>query len=406
MVAPSATLTNDNHTINDIQNPYAGTDAPRFTGFDHVTFTVTNAKQAASYYTTRFGFKHIAYRGLETGSRDIVSHVVKQGRICFVFQSALQPVESEMTKEIARRGDAVKDVAFTVTDVRRVYDYAVARGARPISKPTEHKDEFGTVLMATVSTYGDVVHTFVDRSNYTGTFLPGFKDSKEAINHDDPLETTLPATVLDYIDHIVGNQPDNEMTSACDWYEKCLGFHRFWSVDDSQIHSEYSSLRSIVMSDPSDVVKMPINEPAEGRKKSQIQEFVDFYGGPGVQHMALNTRDIIKAVSNLRARGCEFLSINNTYYDSLRARLAHHNKISSRPIKEDIDILQKLNILVDYDEQGYLLQIFTKPVEDRPTLFLEIIQREGHEGFGAGNFKSLFESLEREQELRGNLTDM
>lgn len=214
-----------------------------------------------------------------------------------------------------------------------------------------------------------------------------------------------PAVGINFIDHVVGNQPDNQMTTACEWYENCLDFHRFWSVDDSQIHTEYSSLRSIVMASPNELVKMPINEPADGKKKSQIQEFVDFYGGAGVQHIALNTTDIITAVSNLRERGAAFLNIPQTYYDNLRLLLADHNKTAQRPIKEDIDILQALNILVDYDDNGYLLQIFTKPVEDRPTVFLEVIQRNHHEGFGAGNFKSLFESLEREQELRGNLTD-
>ncbi|RUS16643.1 4-hydroxyphenylpyruvate dioxygenase [Endogone sp. FLAS-F59071] len=380
--------------------------SPVYTGFDHLTFTVSNAKQAASYYAIRFGFRHIAYRGLETGSRDVVSHVVQQDRCIFVFQSPLQPnLRQDMAQEVARRGDAVKDVAFTVSDAETIYKATVARGAKSIHPPHEEHDEHGSVILATVATYGDVHHTFVERRNYKGVFLPGFVDHKTALRWEDPLESKLPAIGINYIDHVVGNQPDHQMTAACEWYENCLDFHRFWSVDDSQIHTEYSSLRSIVMASPNDLVKMPINEPADGKKKSQIQEFVDFYGGAGVQHIALNTTDIITAVSNLRERGADFLTIPQTYYDNLRLRLTHHNKTAQRPIKEDIDVLQALNILVDYDDNGYLLQIFTKPVEDRPTVFLEVIQRNHHEGFGAGNFKSLFESLEREQELRGNLTD-
>ncbi|KAH8550256.1 4-hydroxyphenylpyruvate dioxygenase [Umbelopsis sp. PMI_123] len=380
--------------------------ASRFTGYDHIKFTVTNAKQAASYYCIRFGFKHVAYKGLETGSRDVAAHVIKQNNTVFVFESPIQPdARQDITADIARRGDGVKDVAFTVTDVHTVYEKAVARGAKSISAPHEEKDKDGSVILATIATYGDVNHTFVQRNNYKGIFLPGYEDSKLALRHQDPLEELLPTVGIQFVDHIVGNQPDLKMNEACEFYENCLEFHRFWSVDDSQIHTEYSSLRSIVMSDPSDKVKMPINEPAKGRKKSQIQEFVDFYGGAGVQHIALNTSDIITAITNLRARGCDFLSIPDSYYDTLRTRLSERDKTAKIPVTEDLDILQKLNILVDYDENGYLLQIFSRPVEDRPTLFIEIIQRKNHQGFGAGNFKSLFECLEKEQDLRGNLTD-
>ena len=250
--------------------------------------------------------------------------------------------------------------------------------------------------MASIATYGDTIHTFVQRNNYRGIFLPNYVP----VTEKDPLTSLLPPAKLNFIDHCVGNQPDLQMVSACELYEKQLGFHRFWSVDDEQIHTEYSALRSIVMADWDERVKMPINEPANGKKKSQIQEFVEYYGGAGVQHIALNTNDIIGAVQNLRDRGLEFLTIPSTYYTLLRDRLAAQSSIQ---VRESIDELEKLHILVDYDENGYLLQIFTKPVEDRPTLFLEVIQRYNHQGFGAGNFKSLFESIEMEQEKRGNL---
>ncbi|KAJ3216938.1 hypothetical protein HDU67_008757 [Dinochytrium kinnereticum] len=355
---------------------------------------VGNAKQAASFYTTRFGFQPLGYKGLETGSRDVVSHAVKQNDITFVFQSPLNPGNKAFDEFASRHGDGVKDVAFTVDDARGIYKKAVERGAKSIREPFELSDEHGTVVMSTVATYGDVEHTFVERKNYKGTFLPGFTASK-----DDPILSLLPVVNLQRIDHCVGNQPDNEMVSACDFYERTLDFHRFWSVDDSQMHTEYSALRSIVMADYDEVVKMPINEPAPGKKKSQIQEYVEYNAGAGVQHIALRCDDIIEAVSQLRNRGVDFLSIPDTYYENLRIRLA----ASPVQVKEDMDTLQKLKILIDFDENGYLLQIFTKPLEDRPTLFIEIIQRRNHSGFGAGNFKALFESIEMEQALRGNL---
>jgi 4-hydroxyphenylpyruvate dioxygenase len=251
------------------------------------------------------------------------------------------------------------------------------------------------VIVATVKTYGDTVHTFVQRGDYKGAFLPGYR----AADTPDPMADFTPPIGLDFIDHVVGNMPDGGMLPVVEWYEKVLQFHRFWSVDDSQIHTEYSSLRSVVMADFSEKIKMPINEPASGKRKSQIQEYVDYYSGPGVQHLALNTRDIVSAITHLRARGVDFLRVPDSYYDSLRARLA----ASSITVAEDLDVLKSLNILVDFDDKGYLLQLFTKPLMDRPTVFLEIIQREGNSGFGAGNFKSLFESIEREQAARGNL---
>ncbi|CAG8570904.1 24643_t:CDS:2 [Racocetra persica] len=370
-------------------------DSANYFGFDHVKFWVGNAKQAASFYCTRLGFKHIGYQGLETGHRDVVSHAVRQGTITFVFQSPLNPNDKLMSDHQSTHGDGVKDVAFTVDDARGLWNSAIQRGGKPIKEPWEERDENGVVVMATVGTYGDTVHTFVERTNYHGVFLPNFKPT----TLEDPLEVTLKPTHLLYLDHVVGNQPDLEMEKICEMYEKVFNFHRFWSVDDKQIHTEYSSLRSIVMADYDERIKMPVNEPAIGRKKSQIQEFVEYYGGAGVQHIALRTNDIITSVSNLKSRGLEFLTIPATYYDDLRSRLSTSNV----KILEDIDLLQKLDILIDYDEEGYLLQIFTKPLQDRPTLFIEVIQRRNHQGFGAGNFKALFEAIERDQDARGNL---
>ncbi|ORZ09737.1 Glyoxalase/Bleomycin resistance protein/Dihydroxybiphenyl dioxygenase [Lobosporangium transversale] len=371
-----------------------GVQAGNYDGFDHIVFWVGNAKQAASFYTTRFGFKGIAYRGLETGHRDVCSHVVKQDDIVFVFQSPLNPNNKVFSDHLALHGDGVKDVAFTVDDVHAIYNRAIEKGAKSIRAPFEEKDEHGSVWMATIATYGDTEHTFVQRNGYNGIFLPGYVKPR---THD-PLEDILPVIGLNYIDHCVGSQPDGEMLKVCEMYEQQLGFRRFWSIDDTQACTEYSALRSIVMTDVTEKIKMPINEPAEGKKKSQITEFCEYYGGAGVLHIALNTNDIIQAVSNLRARGMEFLSVPPTYYENLRLRLQH----SSTKIAENLGAIQKLNILVDYDESGYLLQIFTKPLSDRPTVYIEVIQRRGHEGFGAGNFKALFEAVEREQAIRGN----
>jgi 4-hydroxyphenylpyruvate dioxygenase len=371
----------------------------KYEGFDHVEFFVGNAMQAAAWYVARFGFKPYAYRGLETGSRDICTHVIKQAGVLFAFTSSLNPTgkaTEQIGIELQRHGDAAKIVSFRVNDCRSIYQKAVERGAQSVQEPTELKDEHGSIVVASVKTYGDVVHSFVQRNNYAGHFMPGFVASDE----NDPLTKMTPDVGLLLIDHIVGNQPDTQMVPVVEWYEKMLGFHRFWSVDDKMIHTDYSSLRSIVVTDADEVIKMPINEPAPGKRKSQIQEFVDYYGGGGVQHIAISTKDIIHSVSQLRARGVKFLTVPKTYYTSLREKLQH----SPVKVKEDLDKLEQLSILVDYDDKGYLLQIFTKPVEDRPTLFYEIIQRNNHQGFGAGNFKSLFEAIERDQDARGNLT--
>ncbi|XP_076106781.1 4-hydroxyphenylpyruvate dioxygenase-like [Mytilus galloprovincialis] len=371
-------------------------ESGRFLNFAHVTFWVGNAKQAASYYCTRMGFEPFAYKGLETGSREIAAHVVKQNKIVFAFQSMLNPdVPKEFGAHLVKHGDGVKDVAFEVEDLQAIFKRAVGRGATVVKEPWEESDENGTVKFAQVQTYGDTTHTLIDKSKYKGLFLPGYQPSK----FKDPLSDMLPTIGLNFIDHIVGNQPDEEMVPVSDWYEKNLMFHRFWSIDDSQMHTEYSALRSIVVTNYEETIKMPINEPAPGKRKSQIQEYVDFYGGAGVQHIAMQSDDIIKSVTKLRERGMLFLDIPDTYYKNLRERL----KKSKCKVKENLDTIQKLNILIDYDENGYLLQIFTKIMQDRPTLFLEVIQRNNHQGFGAGNFKSLFEAIEIDQAARGNL---
>ena len=400
------------------------------TGFDHVRWVCGNAKQAASFYVARMGFTHVAYKGLETGSRDVCSHVVQQGRIRFVLSSPLHSGNgasggaaaasaaaaaagsssaaaaaaadsaASMNAHLAEHGDGVRDVAFAVSDCRAIFASAVKRGAVVVVEPHEERDEHGAVVLATVKTYGDTLHTFVQRGDYAGPFLPGFRAVEGgAAGAADPMLRVTPPVGLAFIDHVVGNMPDAGMEPAVKWYEQVLQFHRFWSVDDKQMSTEHSALRSIVVADFGELVKMPINEPAAAKKKSQIQEYCDFYGGAGVQHIALNTTDIIAAITHLRARGLSFLRVPDTYYVALRERLA----AAGVAVKEDLDVLQRLNILVDFDEKGYLLQLFTAPIQDRPTMFLEVIQRAGCSGFGAGNFKSLFEAIEREQALRGNL---
>ncbi|PNY24624.1 4-hydroxyphenylpyruvate dioxygenase [Tolypocladium capitatum] len=392
----------------DIQTP-----GGNFTGYDHVTWWVGNAKQAAGYYTSLFGFEAIAYRGLETGSRYFASHVVANNDVRFVFTSPLrsaahlpaeEPISAadrklllQMHAHLERHGDAVKDVAFEVDNVEGVYRKAVKEGAVAVQDPRLLQDpEHGAVVTAVIGTYGDTTHTLISRGSYSGPFLPGFRAARPST-----ASVTLPEVRLARIDHCVGNQDWNEMASACAFYEQCLSFHRFWSVDDSQICTEFSALNSIVMASRNNLVKMPINEPAAGKRKSQIEEYVVFNSGAGVQHIALLTGDIIAAVSALRARGVEFIGVPSIYYDTMRQRLKTEKR--SWELKEDLDTIERLNILIDYDEGGYLLQLFTKPLMDRPTVFVEIIQREAFEGFGAGNFKSLFEAIEREQAERGNL---
>uniref|UniRef100_A0AAZ3NNK6 4-hydroxyphenylpyruvate dioxygenase n=1 Tax=Oncorhynchus tshawytscha TaxID=74940 RepID=A0AAZ3NNK6_ONCTS len=353
--------------------------------------------QAAVFYCDKMGFEPVAYKGLETGSREVVSHVIKQDKILFVFESALNPGNEEMGEHLMKHGDGVKDIAFQVEDLEFLIKKAKERGAVVVKEPWIEQDSYGKVKCAVVQTYGDTTHTLIEYlSPYKGLFLPGYN----APVVKDCLLPKLPPGLLNFIDHIVGNQPDDAMVPVSDWYQNCLLFHRFWSIDDKQIHTQYSALRSIVVTNYEETIKMPINEPAPGVKKSQIQEYCDYNGGPGVQHIALNTSDIIQAIVNLRARGMDFLAAPDAYYESLRENL----KTSKIKVKEDLKRLQELKILVDFDDKGYLLQIFTKPVQDRPTLFLEVIQRHNHFGFGAGNFKSLFEAIEKDQDARGNLT--
>lgn len=360
-------------------------------GTDYVEFYVGNAKQSAHYYKTAFGFQSLAYKGLETGSKDSVSYVLKQDKIRLVLTTPLNS-KSPINEHIVKHGDGVKVIALWVEDARSAFEETTKRGAKVYMEPVVEKDEHGEVIRAGIYTYGETVHMFVERKNYKGTFLPGFQDWKSDYNPE--------PTGLKYIDHMVGNVGWGQMNKWVKWYEDVMGFENFLSFDDTQIHTEYSALMSKVMSNGNGRIKFPINEPAEGNKKSQIEEYLDFYEDSGVQHLALATDDIIKTVSALKARGVEFLPPPpQAYYDEIPARLGVHKDM----MKEDIEELQKLSILVDADEDGYLLQIFTKPVEDRPTLFYEIIQRMGAKGFGAGNFKALFESIEREQMLRGTL---
>lgn len=373
-------------------------EAGRFLNFDHVEWWVGNAKMAAAHFCARFGFDYFAYKGLETGERKVAAHAVRQGDCIFVFKSSYEPHSEttvEMGKHLTVHGDGVKDVAFSVEDLDAILTKARARGAKVVRDIWEESDDNGRCRFAVVQTYGDTTHTFIERQNYKGIFLPGYQKPRQKDN----LLAQLPPIGVLYIDHIVGNQPDLTMEDAAKWYEQNLFFHRFWSVDDKQMHTDYSALRSIVVANWEETIKMPINEPAPGKKKSQIQEYIDYYGTAGVQHLALRTADIITSVENLKKRGMEFLNIPDEYYAQLRKRLAK----SKVKVVESVDELQKLKILIDYDDNGYLLQIFTKPLQDRPTVFIELIQRNGHEGFGAGNFKALFECIELEQNERGNL---
>jgi len=357
----------------------------------HVEFVVGNAKQAAHFYKTAFGFQSFAYKGLETGSRDQVSYVLKQDKIRLVLTSPLNS-KSPVNDHIVKHGDGVKVVALWVEDARKAFEETTSRGAKAFMEPVVEKDAQGEVVRSGIYTYGETVHLFVERKNYNGVFMPGFIEWESDYKPE--------STGLKFIDHMVGNVGWGEMNTWVKWYEEVMGFVNFLSFDDKQIHTEYSALMSKVMSNGNGRIKFPINEPAEGKKKSQIEEYLEFYEGPGVQHLALATDDIIKTVSMLRARGVEFLPPPpKSYYEAIPARLGAHMEM----MKEDLRELEKLSILVDADEEGYLLQIFTKPLQDRPTLFFEIIQRMGAKGFGAGNFKALFESIEREQEKRGTL---
>lgn len=350
----------------------------------HVEFFVGNAKQSVYFYRKAFGFSQIAYSGLETGNRETASYVLSQGKIRFVITTPLNPKHAA-GDHIRRHGDGVRDIALQVEDADFAFAEAVRRGATPVIEPHDILDERGSVRCAAVHTYGDTIHSFISYKDYNGPFLPGFE----------PAEVAGDSAGLLIVDHVVGNVELGKMNTWADWYSKVMGFSRYITFDDKDISTEFSALMSIVMSDDNRVVKFPINEPAPGRKKSQIDEYLDWYHGPGVQHVALQCGNIIETVTRLKANGVEFLGVPDTYYDELPARIGQ--------IEEPLDKLKELQILVDKDEEGYLLQLFTKPVEDRPTLFFEIIQRKGSRGFGKGNFKALFQSIEAEQARRGNL---
>ncbi|OGX81368.1 4-hydroxyphenylpyruvate dioxygenase [Hymenobacter coccineus] len=364
----------------------ATTDFLPLLGTDHLEFYVGNAKQAAYYYKAAFGFQTVAYAGPETGVRDRASYVVQQGKIRLVLTTAMHSGH-EISEHVRQHGDGVKILALLVDDAYASYEKTMSRGARSYQEPRTLTDEHGEVRTAGIYTYGETVHLFVERRNYRGPFMPGYVAQESSFN-------PAPAGLL-HVDHCVGNVGWNRMNETVKWYEDVMGFANILSFDDKQITTEYSALMSKVMSTGNGYVKFPINEPAEGKKKSQIEEYLNFYEGEGVQHIAVATDDIIGTVRELKSRGVEFLNTPDSYYDNLRAHVGQ--------IDEDVEALRALRIMADRDEEGYLLQIFTKPVEDRPTVFFEIIQRKGAKSFGAGNFKALFESLEREQDRRGNL---
>lgn len=356
-------------------------------GTDYVEFYVGNAKQAAHYYMTAFGFQALAYAGPETGQRDRASYVVRQHKLTFMLTTPLRS-GNPIADHIYKHGDGVKALALRVPDARNAWKETTSRGATSYMEPVQMKDEDGEVIMSGIHTYGDTVHLFIERKNYQGLFMPAFRPWTNP--HYQPTDTGLL-----YVDHCVGNVGWNQMNPWVKFYEEVMGFRNILTFDDEDISTEYSALMSKVMSSGNGFVKFPINEPAEGKKKSQVEEYLDFYDGEGVQHVALATNDIVSTVRQLQSRGVEFLKVPNSYYDDLLSRVGQ--------IDEDLEPLKELGILVDRDNEGYLLQLFSKPVEDRPTLFFEIIQRKGAKSFGKGNFKALFEAIEREQEARGNL---
>jgi 4-hydroxyphenylpyruvate dioxygenase len=368
-------------TTSQAANPLAKID------WDYIEFYAGNAKQAAYYYCAAFGFEQIAYAGPETGVKDRASYVLQQNKLRFVITSSLRP-NDEITQHVAAHGDGVKDIAILVSDARAAFEMAVAGGAKPVLEPSEFRDEHGTVVKATIASYGDTVHSFIQRDAYTGPFLPGYVEQRKSYPF-----SQKPG--LQFIDHCVGNVGWGEMDSWGDFYARVFGFSQLVSFDDKDISTEYTALKSKVMTDADHRVKFPINEPAAGKKKSQIEEYLDFYGGAGVQHIAIRTDDIVSTIRALKANGVEFLDTPDTYYDDLEARVGR--------IDEATSVLRELRILVDRDDLGYMLQIFTKPLQDRPTVFFEIIQRKGSLSFGKGNFKALFVSIEKEQEKRGTL---
>ncbi|HUX84671.1 MAG TPA: 4-hydroxyphenylpyruvate dioxygenase [Chitinophagaceae bacterium] len=369
-----------------IPSPPLTADFLPILGTDHIEFYVGNARQAAHFYQSAFGFQPLAYSGPETGVRDHASYALSQGKIRLVFTTTLLP-DSEIARQVNRHGDGVRSISLWVEDARDAYTQTIARGAVSCFKPQMQKDDQGFIWKSAICLYGDTIHTFIERTSYQGPFLPGYRPWNPRFRSAE--------AGLEYVDHCVGNVGWNQMNQWVGFYEKVMGFHNLISFDDKTITTEYSALMSKVMANGNGRIKFPINEPAQGKKKSQIEEYLEFYGGPGVQHIAMASSDIIRTVSALRDRGVEFLVPPGYYYETLGSRVGK--------IDEDLRAVGELGILVDRDEEGYLLQIFTKPVQDRPTLFFEIIQRKGATSFGAGNFKALFEAIEQEQALRGNL---
>lgn len=373
-------------TVLNQQSSAATKDFLPLLGTDHVEFYVGNARQAALYYKAAFGFESVAYAGPETGVKDKASYVIRQNKLCFVLTTALRP-GNEIADHVYKHGDGVKFISLKVEDATKAWEETTSRGGKSYIAPKRLTDEFGEVVISGIHTYGETVHLFVERGNYDGPFMPGFVKWETSY--------TPPSTGLMYVDHCVGNVGWNQMNRWVKFYEEVMGFRNILTFDDKDISTEYSALMSKVMSNGNGYVKFPINEPAEGKKKSQVEEYLEFYNGEGVQHVAIATENIIETVSALQSRGVEFLRVPTSYYDTLLDRVGR--------IDEDLRPLKALGILVDRDDEGYLLQIFTKPLQDRPTLFFEIIQRKGAKSFGKGNFKALFEAIEREQERRGNL---
>ncbi|HMK24421.1 MAG TPA: 4-hydroxyphenylpyruvate dioxygenase [Chitinophagaceae bacterium] len=373
-------------TVTD-KNPATQTDFLPLEGTDHVEFYVGNAKQAAHYYMSAFGFQALAYAGPETGVKDRASYAVRQNKLTLLLTTPLRPGNA-IADHIYKHGDGVRSISLRVADATNAWEETTKRGAKSYLEPQRLKDEDGEFVMSGIHTYGETVHLFIERKNYNGVFMPGYRAWSNPLFQ--PADTGL-----QYVDHCVGNVGWNQMNPWVKFYEDVMGFKNILTFDDEDISTEYSALMSKVMSSGNGFVKFPINEPADGKKKSQVEEYLEFYNGEGVQHVAMATNDIVKTVKDLMSRGVEFLKVPNTYYDDLLERVGK--------IDEDIEPLKELGILVDRDHEGYLLQLFSKPVEDRPTLFFEIIQRKGAKSFGKGNFKALFEAIEKEQEARGNL---
>lgn len=372
--------------LKELEKPTQTEDFLPLNGTDHIEFWVGNAKQTAYFYQSAMGFDLVAYAGPETGVRDRASYVLQQDKVRFVITSPMFP-EGEIADHHQLHGDGVKVLALWVDDAFKSYEETIKRGAKSHTEPQVLTDDFGEVRIAAIHTYGDTIHKFVERKNYKGAFMPGYEARKSLVN--------IEPIGLRYVDHCVGNVDLGEMNQWVKFYEDVMGFKLLITFDDKDISTEYTALMSKVVSNGNGYVKFPINEPAEGRKKSQIEEYIEFYKGGGVQHIAIATNDILETVGEMRKRGIEFLYVPDNYYEDLLDRVGE--------IKEEIEDLKALNILVDRDDEGYLLQIFTKPIQDRPTVFFEIIQRRGAKSFGKGNFKALFEAIEREQELRGNL---